>query len=126
MNSSSVARDVPRISSSWRSSVCFADMLLCCLLLAFSQLAAAQRSAQKVAQRDPSAIAFLTQAISIANGGTDLSSITDFTASGTITHSWGASGEQGQLTIKSLGFTEFRLDSVLPEGTWSDHEQQCR
>jgi hypothetical protein len=27
--------------------------------------------------------------------------------------------EQGQLTVKSRGQSEFRIDSILPEGTWS-------
>ncbi len=70
-------------------------------------------------QRDPSAIAFLTQAVSASGGSNAISAVQDFTAQGTITHFWDDNPEQGQLTVKSRGLTQFRIDSIVPEGTWS-------
>jgi hypothetical protein len=74
---------------------------------------------QEAPRRDSSAIAFLSQAASVASGGVDLGSIQDFAASGTITHFWGDSPKEGQLAVKSRGLSQFRLNSVLPEGIWS-------
>lgn len=70
-------------------------------------------------QRDPSATTFLTQAVTAAGGSSAISAIQDFTAQGTITHNWGDNPEQGQLAVKSRGLSQFRIDSSLPEGTWS-------
>lgn len=69
-------------------------------------------------QRDPSAVAFLRQAISTAGGSAAIGAILDFTEQGSITHNWD-SPEEGQLTAKSRGSSQFRIDSILPEGTWS-------
>lgn len=70
-------------------------------------------------QRDPSAIAFLSQAVTAAGGSSAIGPIQDFTAQGTITHNWDDNPEQGQLTVKSRGLSQFRIDSVVAEGTWS-------
>src|SRR5262249_28436914 len=70
-------------------------------------------------QRDPSAIAFLNQAVNAAGTGGAISAVQDFTAQGSITHYWGENPEQGQLTVKSRGSSQFRIDSIIPEGTWS-------
>jgi hypothetical protein len=69
-------------------------------------------------QRDPSAIAFLNRAVTAAGGSTAISAIQDFTAQGTMTYFW-SNQEQGQSTIKSRGLSQFRIDTALPEGTWS-------
>lgn len=74
---------------------------------------------QQAPERDSSAIAFLTQAVSVAASGTDLTSIQDFVALGTSTHFWGTNPEQGQITVKSKGLMQFRIDSNVTEGTWS-------
>jgi hypothetical protein len=70
-------------------------------------------------QRDASAIAFLSQAVNAAGGGNAITAVQDFTAQGSITHYWGENPERGELTIKSRGSSQFRIDSVLAEGTWS-------
>jgi len=70
-------------------------------------------------QRDPSAIAFLNQAVDTAGGSSAIAAVQDFTAQGSITHYWGENPEQGELTIKSRGSSQFRIESVLAEGTWS-------
>jgi hypothetical protein len=75
--------------------------------------------AQQSPQRDASGITFLSQAISSAGGTALVRSIQDFTAQGTITHFWEDTPEQGNLTVKARGLGQFRLDSILPEGTWS-------
>jgi outer membrane lipoprotein-sorting protein len=75
--------------------------------------------AQQTPQRDASALVFLSQAVSAAGSSTNLTAIQDFTASGTITLFWGTQPPQGQLTVKSRGPMQFRLDSSLPQGAWS-------
>ena len=70
-------------------------------------------------QRDASAIAFLSQAVNASGGSNGITAVQDFTAQGSITHYWGENPEQGELTIKSRGLSQFRIDSNLPEGTWS-------
>jgi hypothetical protein len=82
-------------------------------------LACVVSAAAQNAQRDPSAMGFLTQAVSAAGGSGSISAVQDFTAQGTITHYWDDSPEQGQLTVKSLGPSQFRIDSAVSEGTWS-------
>lgn len=70
-------------------------------------------------QRDPSALAFLAQVVSVSGGEANLTAIADYRAVGTITHAWNNKTKQGQLTVKSRGFGQFRIDSVLSQGTWS-------
>ena len=69
-------------------------------------------------QRDASALSFLSQALTAAGGSAAIAGVTDFTANGSITYSWG-DPVQGTTTIKSRGLTQFRLDSEVPDGTWS-------
>jgi len=85
---------------------------LCLLLFASSALC------QGTPQRDASALSFLSQALTAAGGGAAIAGVTDFTANGSITYSWG-DPVQGTTTIKSRGLTQFRLDSQVPDGTWS-------
>jgi len=73
---------------------------------------------QGTPQRDPSALSFLSQALTAAGGSSAIAGITDFTAIGSITYSWG-DPVQGTTTIKSKGLTQFRIDSQVPDGTWS-------
>jgi hypothetical protein len=69
-------------------------------------------------ERNPSAIAFLSQAVSAA-GVRSTPAIQDYMSSGIITHHWANKREDGQLTLKARGLTQFRLDSNVSEGTWS-------
>ena len=108
-----IGRSVTCFLSASRRHTCLVSIILCAVLCARPVVA------EQTPQRDPSAISFLSQAVSAAGGATNLTAIQDFTGSGTITHYWGDAPEQGQLTVESRGLTQFRLDSNLPEGTWS-------
>ncbi len=100
---------------------------LSALLLSFPNMSVAHQptgstsisSSQATPQRDPSAIAFLTQAVSMAGGSSAIRAVQDFTAQGSITHYWNDNPEQGQATVKARGLSQFRVDSTLQEGTWS-------
>jgi hypothetical protein len=85
---------------------CAVFAILCCGLSASGQ------------QRDASAISFLNHAVTAAGGSSAIGSIHDFSEQGLITHNWDGP-EQGELTVKSRGSSQFRVDSVLPEGRWS-------
>jgi len=81
-------------------------------------LAAPARGQQTSTRRDTSAIAFLTQVLTAAGGTAALSSVQDFTATGTITHNWDDNPEQGQLTVKARGLTQFRLRRFGAHRRW--------
>lgn len=70
-------------------------------------------------QRDPQAIAILTQSLNTAGGLQSLIAIQDVQASGTINFFWAGQNVQGTATAKSRGIGEFRLDATLPDGTRS-------
>lgn len=98
---------------------------LTCIVLSTLLLLPVLCAQQPTPQRDPSAITFLSRAVSSVGGGAALASIEDFSASGTITHFWNNSSEQGQLTVKSRGPDQFRLDSQVASGTWSLIANHC-
>jgi hypothetical protein len=91
-----------------------------CFLLAFasSPRLNSQQSTTAV-QRDPQAIALLSQALTASGSATLTASLHDFTASGSITYFWAGSQVQGTATIRALGITSFRVDATLPEGVRS-------
>ncbi|HTF24738.1 MAG TPA: hypothetical protein VK937_12605 [Candidatus Limnocylindria bacterium] len=70
-------------------------------------------------QRDPQALVILQRCLSAGGGAQAFSTIQDFLASGTITYHWAGQDVVGTVTAQGKGLTEFRLDSVLPEGTRS-------
>jgi hypothetical protein len=70
-------------------------------------------------QRDASALSFLSQVLNASGGSGAIGGISDFTANGSITFSWGGASVQGTATIKSRGTAQFRMDSQVPDGTWS-------
>jgi hypothetical protein len=70
-------------------------------------------------QRDASALSFLSQVLNASGGSAAISGISDFTANGSITFSWGDASVQGTATVKSRGAAQFRVDSQVPGGTWS-------
>jgi hypothetical protein len=85
-------------------------------------LAAAQLNSQQMStgvQRDPKALAILTQVIAASGGSVALSSVQDFTASGSITYYWAGSEVKAPATLRGRGPQECRLDASLPEGTKS-------
>ena len=70
-------------------------------------------------QRDPQALAVLQRCLAAGGGAQALGTILDFSASGTITYRWAGQDVVGSVTAQGKGLTEFRLDSVLPQGTRS-------
>jgi|SRR5579859_5973933 len=84
-----------------------------CLFLVFPLFA--QQTATTI-QRDPQAINLLAQSLAAA-GGPVISTIQDFTATGTITYSWANRPVSGSVNIYSKGLTEFRMESSVPAGT---------
>lgn len=97
--------------------------LLFVFLLAVVSATARQLSAPttQAPQRDPQAVAVLTQALNAEGGSQMLSSIRDFTATGTVTHFWAGQEVKGTATLRGRGMEQIRLDSNLPTGprTWT-------
>jgi hypothetical protein len=77
-----------------------------------------QSAIPQTLQRDPQAVAVLTQTLKAAGGIPALSAIQDYTASGSITYYWG-DGEQGSAVVKGRGTGQFRVDASLSDGTRS-------
>ncbi len=90
---------------------------LAALLLTFPNLRAAPQAAAP--QRDPQALAIIGQALNAAGGMSPLTSIQDFTGSGTIDYFWAGQDVQGSVTVKGRGLAQFRVDATLPEGAHS-------
>ena len=76
-------------------------------------------AAQQPPQRDPQAVAILTQCLNAAGGAQTIAAIQDFTASGTITYFWAGEQIQGSATVRGRGVGQFRLDANLPNGVRS-------
>jgi hypothetical protein len=94
------------------------------LLLSFPNLCAQQVSAPALyttqsPQRDPQALAVLSQAVAASGGITTLSAIQDFRAAGTITYYWAGEEVQGSVSIRGRGTDQFRLDAELSDGPTS-------
>jgi hypothetical protein len=70
-------------------------------------------------QRDLQALSVLQRCLSAGGGAQAFGTIQDFLASGTITYHWAGQDVVGSVTAQGKGLTEFRLDSVLPQGTRS-------
>jgi hypothetical protein len=78
----------------------------------------AQQSTQTppAPQRDPQAVSLLRQSLSTAGGASALATVLDLTATGKITYFWSEKGEEGTVTVKSRGASQFRLDATISEG----------
>lgn len=72
-------------------------------------------AAQTQIQRDQQALGILAQTILAAGGSQALSSIQGFTENGTATYYW-AGQPSGNVTVKSRGLHQFRIDADLPDG----------
>ncbi len=96
--------------------------LRCALLVVFfapiAQFASAQQTASS-SQRDPQALAVLTQSLNTVGGATAISAIQDFTGTGTITCNWAGEPVPGSVTVRGKGLNEFRMDANVPGGTQS-------
>jgi hypothetical protein len=85
-------------------------------ILPASLLAQQPTQTASAPQRDPLAVALLTQSLVAAGGAPALATVLDFTATGKITYYWTEKGEEGTVTVKSRGANQFRLDAILAEG----------
>lgn len=70
------------------------------------------------AQRDPQAVAILSQALNTCGGQAAVAAISDFTATGSVTYYWNPS-QTGSVTIQARGLREYRIDAALPDGLHS-------
>jgi len=69
--------------------------------------------------KDPQAITLLNACLLASGGLVSISTINDFSASGSVTYYWASQNVQGTVTLKALGTTDFRLDGVTPSGNRS-------
>lgn len=89
------------------------------LALLTAQPSATQQTSATPAQRDPQAVAILSQAVTAAGGVNALSAILDLTATGQISFYWGGDAVQGTATMRWRSINQFRLDATLPDGAHS-------
>jgi len=73
-------------------------------------------TASRNVQRDPQAVIVLNRAITAAGGLSALSAVQDLRASGTIAFNWSDENVSGDVTIKSRGTEQIRLETNLPDG----------
>jgi len=97
----------------------FPRFVLFLILALITQFAVAQQTATTAPQRDPQAMAVLQKCLAAGGGAQALGAVQDFLASGTITYHWAGQDVVGTVTAQGKGLAEFRLDSVLPQGTRS-------
>jgi len=88
------------------------------LILGSSPLLNSQQSVV-TPQRDPQALVILQRCSAAGGGAQAFGTIQDFLASGIITYHLAGQDVVGSVTVQGKGLTEFRLDSVLPQGTRS-------
>jgi hypothetical protein len=67
------------------------------------------------ATKDPQAVSILKQALGAAGGTTAILALADYKATGTVTYHENQD-LTGSVTLRGLGFTEFREDASLPSG----------
>ncbi len=83
------------------------------LVVAFSTYS--QQSSPTVT-KDPQAVSVLTQALNALGGLSAVSTIQDYTGTGTITYNWTDEQVQGTVTVQGKGLGDFRMDATLPAG----------
>jgi len=96
-----------------------ARLVLSFLLILSSSPRLISQQSTTAAQRDPQAVTILQRCLVAGGGARAFGTIQDFLASGTITYHWAGQDVIGSVTARGKGLTEFRLDSVLPQGTRS-------
>jgi hypothetical protein len=69
--------------------------------------------------KDAQAVSVVTQTLIVGGGATAISSIGDYTATGTVTYHL-STDVQGTITMRALGLGEFRMDANLPAGVRSE------
>jgi hypothetical protein len=73
----------------------------------------------QTAQRDPQALAILSQAVASSGGLTALTAIQDIKGIGTITYYWAGQDVPGSVSLYGKGLNQFRMDATLPDGVRS-------
>lgn len=71
--------------------------------------------AQSSIQRDQQALTIIEQSIAAVGGLNQITSIQDFTETGTVTYYW-TGQPTGNVTVKSRGLHQLRIDADLPDG----------
>ena len=100
------------------------SLILPLFLIALSSLSAQQTSQETKLpspQRDPEALALLSQALAAAGGEEAIRAVNDYTASGRFTF-YQSKDEQipGTVTLNGRGYGQFRMDTDLPDGRRSN------
>jgi len=85
--------------------------------LLLSVVAVGQQVVSPIPQRDPKAIALITQAITAAGGPSAIGAVNDVTATGNITFYLAGKEVPGTVSVKGRGLGEFRIDTTLSDGT---------
>ncbi len=67
-------------------------------------------------QRDPQAVALLTQALNAAGGTAAVGTIQDFTGTGSVTFYWAGQDVTGSIIFKGRGTAQFRFDATTASG----------
>lgn len=88
-------------------------------LLFIAPIRAQQSPPSSTPTRDPQALSILTQCLQAAGGSQAVSTIQDFTGSGTITYYSAGEQVQGTVTVKGRGLTQSRVDASLSDGVHS-------
>jgi hypothetical protein len=70
-------------------------------------------------QRDPQAIAILTQAVNTAGGTPGITAVQDFTGTGNINYFWAGKSVAGSVAVYGKGLDKFRMDADVSGGTQS-------
>ena len=96
-----------------RGSVAASCGLICAVILWL--LSPRAIFSQASIQRDSQALTVLTQAIAVGGGQESLSSVQDFTETGTITY-YSAGQISGDVTVKGHGLHQFKIEADLPNG----------
>jgi hypothetical protein len=94
-----------------------AVVVLAATLFGPSTFAQNQPTPSLAPTKDPQAIAVLTQSLNAVGGLPSIASIQSYTGTGNITYNWADQPVQAPVTVQGMGIGNFRMDSVLPEGT---------
>jgi outer membrane lipoprotein-sorting protein len=88
------------------------------ILILSSAVAFGQLQSGATPTQAPQAVAILAQSLNAVGGASAIAVIQDFTETGNVTFNWGAP-VQGAVTVKGMGFHEFRVDATLADGVHS-------
>jgi hypothetical protein len=87
-------------------------------LVSFFIVFVASTASSQVIQ-DPQAVAILSSCINAAGGASAVTSVSDFSGTGTTVFYWTGSEVTANATLKGRGTQQFRVDASLPAGTRS-------